>query len=143
MGIKRLQKQVERDQKGAITETFAQRKFTFHQNGTVSVSMDICEPDCITERAAFDGEIDPEIFNDIFPQEVLAAMTIEEANGLDTKADDLPTETGSEPTTETEPETETGTEVKPQTGPVTKSGAHKNLASASTVFLILSNMYFI
>ena len=29
--IKRLQKQVERDQKGAITETFAQRKFTFHQ----------------------------------------------------------------------------------------------------------------
>merc|ERR1712060_969248 len=122
MGIKRLQKQVERDQKGAITETFAQRKFTFHQNGTVSVSMDICEPDCITERAAFDGEIDPEIFNDIFPQEVLAAMTIEEANGLDTKADDLPTETG--------------TEVKPQTGPVTKSGALKNLASASTVFLI-------
>ena len=138
------------------------------------MSMDICEPDCITERAAFDGEIDPEIFNDIFPQvrmkqqsfniffqfkEVLAAMTIEEANGLDTKADDLPTETGSEtetkpttetepetgtePTTETEPETETGTEVKPQTGPVTKSGAHKNLASASTVFLILSNMYFI
>ena len=90
-------------------------------------------------------------------------MTIEEANGLDTKADDLPTEAGSEtktkPTTETktdtEPETETetepetgtetetGNEVKPQTGPVTKSGAHKNLASASTVFLILSNMYFI
>ena len=49
----------------------------------------------------------------------------------------------TEPTTETEPETETGTEVKPQTGPVTKSGAHKNLASAATVFLILSNMYFI
>ena len=82
-------------------------------------------------------------------------MTIEEANGLDTKADDLPTEAGSEtktkPTTETktdtetetEPETETGNEVKPQTGPVTKSGAHKNLASAATVFLILSNMYFI
>merc|ERR1712192_302620 len=42
--IKKLQKQVEREQKGPITETFAERKFTFYQNGTVSVSLDICEP---------------------------------------------------------------------------------------------------
>merc|ERR1712181_115884 len=81
--IKKLQKQVEREQKGPITETFAERKFTFYQNGTVSVSLDICEPECFTDRAFFDGEI----FNDIFPQDVLAALTVEEANGLDTKAD--------------------------------------------------------
>ena len=29
--IKRLQKQVEREQKGPITETFAKREFTFYQ----------------------------------------------------------------------------------------------------------------
>ena len=29
--IKKLQKQVEREQKGPITETFAERKFTFYQ----------------------------------------------------------------------------------------------------------------
>merc|ERR1711874_53755 len=112
--IKRLQKQVERDQKGPITETFAQRKFTFYQNGTIAVSLDVCEPECFTDRALFDEGI----FNDIFPQEVLAALTVEEANGLDTKAD----------------------EAEPEVGAVIGSGADKNFASA--VVFILSTMYF-
>merc|ERR1711970_522834 len=116
--IKKLQKQVERDQKGPITETFAQRKFTFYQNGTIAVSLDVCEPECFTDRAFFDGEIDEEIFNDIFPQEVLAALTVEEANGLDTKAD----------------------EAEPEVGAVIGSGADKNFASAAV--FILSTMYF-
>merc|ERR1712212_691149 len=116
--IKKLQKQVERDQKGPITETFAQRKFTFYQNGTIAVSLDVCEPECFTDRAFFDGEIDEEIFNDIFPQEVLAALSVEEANGLDTKAD----------------------EAEPEVGAVIGSGADKNFASAAV--FILSTMYF-
>merc|ERR1712181_115729 len=106
--IKKLQKQVEREQKGPITETFAERKFTFYQNGTVSVSLDICEPECFTDRAFFDEEI----FNDIFPQDVLAALTVEEANGLDTKADS------------------NSPEAEPDIGAVTGSGAdNKNSAT--------------
>jgi len=124
--IKMLQKQVERDQKGPITETFAQRKFTFYQNGTIAVSLDVCEPECFTDRAFFDGEIDEGIFNDIFPQEVLAALTVEEANGLDTKAD--------------EAEPEVGAEGEPEVGAVIGSGADKNFASAAV--FILSTMYF-
>merc|ERR1712172_79435 len=123
--IKKLQKQVEREQKGPITETFAERKFTFYQNGTISVSLDICEPECFTDRAFFDGEIDEEIFNDIFPQDVLAALSVEEANGLDTKAD------GNSP------------EAEPEIGAVTSSGADdKNFATAATLVFILTTMYF-
>ena len=94
--IKKLQKEAGREQKGPITETFAQRQFTFYQvraksflglktakaqeskyhlinacfdqNGTVAVSLDVCEPECFTDRAFFEGEIDEQIFNEIFPQ---------------------------------------------------------------------------
>merc|ERR1712222_41464 len=112
-------------QKGPITETFAKREFTFYQNGTISVSLDICEPECFTDRAFFDGEIDEEIFNDIFPQDVLAALTVEEANGLDTKAD------SSSP------------EAEPEIGAVIGSGANdNNFATAATLVFILSTMYF-
>ena len=96
------------------------------------MSLDVCEPECFTDRAFFEGEIDEEIFNDIFPQvrwqysykwcyiplkEVLAALTVEEANGLDTKAD----------------------EAEPEIGAVIGSGADKNFASAA-VFIL--SMYF-
>ena len=42
----------------------------FLQNGTTTVSRQRCEPEteCITDRAFFDGEIDEDIFNEIFPQ---------------------------------------------------------------------------
>ena len=50
-------------------------------------------------------------------KEVLAALTVEEANGLDTKAD----------------------EAKPEIGAVISSGADKNFASAA-VFIL--SMYF-
>merc|ERR1712212_889809 len=113
------------EQKGPITETFAKREFTFYQNGTISVSLDICEPECFTDRAFFDGEIDEEIFNDIFPQDVLAALTVEEANGLDTKADS------------------NSPEAEPEIGAVIGSGAdNKNFATAATMVFILSTMYF-
>merc|ERR1711970_301445 len=119
--IKKLQKQVEREQKGPITETFAKREFTFYQNGTISVSLDICEPECFTDRAFFDGEIDEEIFT----QDVLAALTVEEANGLDTKADS------------------NSPEAEPEIGAVIGSGANnKNFATAATLVFILSTMYF-
>merc|ERR1712181_134203 len=132
--IKKLQKQVEREQKGPITETFAERKFTFYQNGTISVSLDICEPECFTDRAFFDGEIDEEIFNDIFPQDVLAALTVEEANGLDTKADSNSPEADIDINSP---------EAEPEIGAVTGSGADdKNFATAATLVFILTTMYF-
>merc|ERR1712181_26368 len=129
--IKKLQKQVEREQKGPITETFAERKFTFYQNGTISVSLDICEPECFTDRAFFDGEIDEEIFNDIFPQDVLAALTVEEANGLDTKADSNSPDNSNSP------------EAEPEIGAVTGSGAdYKKFTAPAILVVILSTMYF-
>jgi hypothetical protein len=137
--IKLLQKQVERDQKGPITETFAEMEFTFYLNGTVVVSRNLCEPECFTDRAFFDGEIDDEIFNAIFPQDVLAKLTVEEANGssLDTKAD-----AASEPEPGTsEPEPESESEPEPVVGAVVGSGAYKKFASSTTVFFILG-MFF-
>merc|ERR1712181_142556 len=132
--IKKLQKQVEREQKGPITETFAERKFTFYQTGTISVSLDICEPECFTDRAFFDGEIDEEIFNDIFPQDVLAALTVEEANGLDTKADSNSPEADID---------SNSPEGEPEIGAVTGSGADdKKIATAATLVFILTTMYF-
>jgi len=129
--IKKLQKQVERDQKGAITQTFAHIEFTFLQNGTTTVSRQRCEPEtkCITDRAFFDGEIDEDIFNEIFPQDVLAKLTVEEATGssLDTKADGI-----SEP--ESEPELGASTAAG--------SGGYKNFVSGTTVFFILSTIFF-
>merc|ERR1711936_578897 len=129
--IKKLQKQVERDQKGAITQTFAHIEFTFLQNGTTTVSRQRCEreTECITDRAFFDGEIDEDIFNEIFPQDVLAKLTVEEATGssLDTKADGT-----SEP--ESEPELGASTAAG--------SGGYKNFVSGTTVFFILSTIYF-
>jgi len=129
--IKKLQKRVEREGKGPITETFAQMEFTFYQNGTTAVSRDLCEPECFKDRAFFDGEIDEEIFNAIFPQDVLAKLTAEEATGpgLDTKADGIsgPEAGASEP--------------EPEVGAVVGSGAYKNFATTTTVFFTLS-MYF-
>merc|ERR1712181_153291 len=136
--IKKLQKQVEREQKGPITETFAERKFTFYQNGTISVSLDICEPECFTDRAFFDGEIDEEIFNDIFPQDVLAALTVEEANGLDTKADSNSPEADSN-----SPDNSNSPEAEPEIGAVTGSGAdYKKFTAPAILVVILSTMYF-
>jgi hypothetical protein len=136
--IKLLQKQVERDQKGPITETFAEMEFTFYLNGTVVVSRNLCEPECFTDRAFFDGEIDDEIFNAIFPQDVLAKLTVEEANGssLDTKAD-----ADSEPEPGAEPEPESESEPEPVVGAVVGSGAYKKFVSSTTVFFILA-MFF-
>merc|ERR1712112_777594 len=130
--IKNLRKQVDRDQKGAITVTFAERQFTFYENGTTTVSLERCEDECFTDRAFFDGEIDEEIFNAIFPQDVLAKLTVDETtgSGLDTKADGA---------SETKPEPESG--EKPETEAVVGSGGYKTFVTTTTVFFILS-LYF-
>merc|ERR1712037_153043 len=132
--IKKLQKQVEREGKGPITATFANAEFTFYQNGTVAVSQEFCEPECIKERDSFYGEIDEDIFNDIFPQDVLAKLTVEEAEGssLDTKVDSV-SEAGPE----------AGPEVGAQVnGTVVDSGAYKNFATTTTTVFFILSMYF-
>merc|ERR1712037_740268 len=140
--IKKLQKQAEREGKGPITATFAQTEFTFYQNGTVAVSQEFCEPECIKERDSFYGEIDEDIFNDIFPQDVLAKLTVEEAEGssLDTKVDSV-SEAGpeAEPEAGPEAEPEVGAQVD---GTVVDSGAYKNFAATTTTVFFILSMYF-
>ena len=58
-------------------------------------------------------------------KDVLAALTVEEANGLDTKADS------------------NSPEAEPEIGAVIGSGANdNNFATAATLVFILSTMYF-
>merc|ERR1712223_1809927 len=137
--IKMLQKQVVNEQKGDVTRNIAGGKFTFFQNGTVFVSREFCEPSCITERGFFHEEIDDDIFNMIFPQDILANITLAEASGLDTKGDDI----SSDPEPENEPENEPAKEREPAVGAVHSAASFKNFASPAIVVFLLSYVNFV
>merc|ERR1712147_398760 len=138
--IKMLQKQVLNEQKGDITKDIAGGKFTFVQNGTVSESREFCEPSCITERGFFHGEIDDEIFNMIFPQDILANITLAEASGLDTKGDDISSDPDPENEPEKKPENEPENEPanEPSVGAVHSAASFKNFANPTIVVFLLS-----
>merc|ERR1712080_697755 len=135
--IKMLQKQVVNEQKGDVTRNTAGGKFTFFQNGTVFVSREFCEPSCITERGFFHEEIDDDIFNMIFPQDILANITLAEASGLDTKGDDI----SSDPEPENEPENEPKNE--PAVGAVHSAASFKNFANPTIFVFILSVFHYL
>ena len=67
-------------------------------------------------------------------KDVLAALTVEEANGLDTKADSNSPEADID---------SNSPEAEPEIGAVTDSGADdKNFATTATLVFILTTMYF-